>query len=286
MKTGTVLIVGCGDLGIRLGLQLGALGWRVAALRRNAARLPAQFEAHAGDYTRPQDLAFLRQLRPELLVTTFTPSERSPAGYHCGFVQGAANLRAALGEYRPRGLIAVSSTRVFAERDGGWVDESSPPARDDPRALAMLEAEEVLAGCADRHCAVRFAGIYGAPEGRLLQRVRSGRVSPARPLRYGNRIHREDCAGFLAHLLLQVDAWSPLYIGADDLPAPLHEVEAWLAAELGITPIEEEPSASTTDTGFVSGHKRCRNDLLRASGYRLRYPDYRSGYRAVLGLPG
>lgn len=285
MKSGTVLIVGCGDLGIRLGLLLRAQGWRVAGLRRDVARLPAQFEAHAGDYTRPQDLAFLPQLRPDFLVTTFTPAGRSTGGYHSGFVEGAVNLRAALADYRPRGLIAVSSTRVFAEREGGWVDESSPPARDDPRALAMLEAEEILAGCAHRHCAVRFAGIYGAPGGRLLQRVRTGRLSPARPLRYGNRIHREDCAGFLAHLLLRMDAWSPLYIGADDLPAPLHEVEAWLAAELGVTPIEEKASVQTVDAEFVSGHKRCRNDLLRASGYRLRYPDYRSGYRALLEGP-
>ena len=71
MKSGTVLIVGCGDLGICLGLLLRAQGWRVAGLRRDVARLPAQFEAHAGDYTRPQDLAFLPQLRPDFLVTTF-----------------------------------------------------------------------------------------------------------------------------------------------------------------------------------------------------------------------
>ena len=66
-------------------------------------------------------------------------------------------------------------------------------------------------------------------------------------------------------------------IAVDNAPAPQFEVELWLAQALGIA--QWRNRADGTRAG---GHKRCRNLALRASGYRLRYPDYRAGYSAVL----
>ena len=89
---------------------------------------------------------------------------------------------------------------------------------------------------------------------------------------------------------------------ADSLTALQFEVETWLAQEMGIQadsagdgavqapgrtpdgriPDGRIPDGRTPDGRTPDGHKRCRNSRLRASGYQLRYPDYRSGYRAVL----
>jgi len=197
-------------------------------------------------------------------------------------------LLAGLGEHRPRAILTVSSTRVYAERDGGWVDEGSDLAQDDPQASAMIAAEQLLLNSSHRASVIRYAGIYGAPAGRLLQRIKRGEVCPERLLRYGNRIHRDDCAGFICHLLKcfeEGEKLAPVYNGVDDLPAAQFEVESWLATRLGV-PVATAPGPGPTTRNAsgsnFSGHKRCSNRLLRASGYELMYPDYRSGYSAVL----
>jgi nucleoside-diphosphate-sugar epimerase len=292
MKSNSILFIGCGDLGCRSGERLLASGWQVAGLRREPSRLPAGFVGIAGDYTQQGGLDFIAQLRPEYVVATFNPSDRSVAGYRRGFTLGAANLLAGLGGHRPRAILWVSSTRVYAERDGGWVDEESALASDDPQALAMIAAERLLLDSPHRACVIRFAGIYGYPGGRLLERIRRGELCPSEPPHYSNRIHRDDCAGFMCHLLDQVRAGAglaPVYNGVDDLPALQFEVETWLAAAMGVrvknAPDSSLPGPGSTDA-MSSGHKRCSNRLLHASDYTLRYPDYRSGYSAVLAGAG
>ncbi len=286
MKSNCVLIVGCGDLGSRVGRALLERGLQVHAVRRDTARLPGGFIGHASDYSRPGGLDFAAALRPALVVATFTPADRSEAGYHRGFDDAAANLVAGLGEHRPRCVLLVSSTRVFAESAGGWVDEGSELATRDPRAAAIIAAERRLWDSGHRACVVRFSGIYGSPDGYLLARVRRGELTPAFPVRYSNRIHRDDCAGFIVHLLQLAEAGerlAPCYIGTDDCPAPQHEVDTWLAARLGVRAAEPLCSPRGKPPGVSpTAHKRCGNRLLHASGYRLLYPDYRSGYTAVL----
>lgn len=286
MKRSSVLIVGCGDLGIRAGTQLARQGWSVTGVRRNPALLPAEITGHAADYTQAGSLAFAQALHPEFVVAILNPAERSVAGYEAGFHAGIRHLLDGLGRHRPRHILMTSSTRVFAETAGGWVDESSAATSDDAAALAMLAAEQDLLDCGHSASVVRFAGIYGNPEGRLLSRIRRGELCPPEPVCYTNRIHREDCAGFLVHLLLQArdgQSLQPLYIGVDDLPAPRYEVESWLAGQLGVT-VPSDLSGAPAAPFDVPSHKRCRNRALHASGYRLLYPDYRSGYSALLAL--
>jgi len=287
MKSPSALFLGCGDIAIRAGSRLQQRGWQVAGVRRDTAKLPAGFIGVGADYTRPGSLDSLRELAPDFIVTTLNPSDRSLAGYTAGFERAMGNLLAGLGDHRPRHVLMASSTRVYAETDGGWVEEDSALSTQDPWAGAIIAAERLLQQSGLAASVIRFAGIYGHAGGRLLARVSRGEICPPTPVSYTNRIHREDCAGLLSHLLEMAAAGRPLapvYIGADDLPAPRHEVEAWLARRLGAPCAEDgaavrraEPTRHNT-----SGHKRCRNLALHASGYRLAYPDYRSGYAAVL----
>lgn len=279
MKRNSVLLVGCGDLGIRTGELLSARGWQVHALRRHPENLPAAFAPYRGDYTCPGDLDVAAELAPDFILATFTPAGRTPEGYRRGFAEAAANLLRGLGGHRPRLLVMASSTRVYAESSGGWVDESSPLDRDEPEANAIIEAEKLFLESPLPACIVRFGGIYGLPGGPLINRVRGGEICPPSPVRYSNRIHRDDAAGFLVHLFCTAAEGiplAPIYTAVDDLPAPRHEVESWLARELGAT----APLRETAAVGRA--HRRCRNALLHASGYRLIHPDYRSGYRALI----
>lgn len=287
MKSSTVLIVGCGDLGTRSGTLLLKQDWQVTGVRRDLAKLPPEFAGIAADYTQAGSLDFAEALQPEFVLATFNPPDRSTSGYEKGFQWAMDNLLTGLGQHRPRHVLMASSTRVFAEAEGGWVDEDSALTEDDPWALAIIAAEQQLLSSGLPASVVRFAGIYGIPGGRLLSRIRRGEMCPAEPVSYTNRIHRDDCAGFLSHLLLQAEAGNTLeslYIGVDDLPAARYEVESWLATELGIEEnVAVQPASTSEPTRHNSaGHKRCRNRALCASGYQLIFPDYKSGYRALL----
>ena len=288
MKSTSVLIVGCGDLGIRTGTRLPEAGWSVIGIRRDIAQLPKGITGHRADYTQPGSLGFVAGLQPDYVLLTLTPVDRSVEGYEAGFHVAMANLLDGLGHHRPRHIIMSSSTRVFAETCGGWVDEDSPLTETDPLAQPIIAAERALLDSGHSASVVRFAGIYGSPGGRLVSRISRGELCSPEPVIYSNRIHREDCAGFLHHLILQKqggDTPAPLYIGSDDLPASRYEVESWLARKLGVAVSVEVAPAALAGGHNRPGHRRCRNGALHASGYRLEYPDYRSGYSALLESP-
>lgn len=279
MSVGTLLIVGCGDIGQRVGRALAAAGWSIHAVRRTPPADEQAFHWTAADYASEGSLDFAQDLAPDVVLTSFTPTSMDLAGYRRGFAGGASNLARGLGEHRPRRVIMVSSTRVYAECDGGWVDEDAALATEDERALAIIEAERQLPDSGHNTSVVRFGGVYGDPNGRLLTRIARCEIAPAQPVRYTNRIHREDCAGFLEHLCHLAMAGEPLaavYNGVDDNPAPAHEVESWIARRLGCS------SVSTVDgSKQARNHKRCRNRRLHESGYLLRFPDYMAGYEEV-----
>ncbi len=279
MKPYSVHIVGCGDLGIRLGERLHRTGLAVSASRRDSSQLPDYISAYRADYCVSGGLDFLAQLSPDIVVVFFKPTASSAAGYRRGFVEAMKNLLAGLGRHRPKCILMASSVRVYAQSEGAWVEEYGSLSTNDPGALAIIAAEELLAGCtALATSIIRFAGIYGGAQSRLIQRVRTGELCPAEPLYYSNRIHREDCAGFMAHLIEKIcagDSVLPLYIAVDNTPVPQHEVESWLAARMGVL------DRRTQRVQRPRGHKRCCNRALRESGYILLHPDYRSGYDSV-----
>ncbi|MEM1112554.1 MAG: hypothetical protein AAGI11_11660 [Pseudomonadota bacterium] len=272
-------MIGCGDLGQRAGARLKDAGFAVTGSRRNPDVLPDWIEPLTADYGSAQEMAQLQALAPDYLIATQVPSEYSVDGYRRGFSQGMANILAGLGGHCPRFTIMVSSTRVYASGDGNWVDEDSPLALDDPRALAIIEAEQQLMQSGLPAAVVRFGGIYGDERGRLLGRIARGEINGPEPVVYGNRIHRNDAGAFLAFLLTAADAGRPLpgyYTGVDDTPAPRHEVETWIASQLGIETHELSPPETSP------AHKRCRNTAMRGTGFELQYPTYQAGYSEVL----
>ena len=272
----TAALVACGDLGVRLAGLLDQQAWRCLGLRRNPGALPAFLEGVAADVTQPGALHVLAQEAPALLLFTPTPVSRDAAGYRAGFADAARNVVDGLDGHVPDLVLLVSSTRVYAERDGGWVDESAPLNREEEAARAIVEAEETFLEALPTAVVLRAGGLYGDGPGYLLRRVAAGELTPREPLRFSNRVHRDDVAGFLAQLATK-GAGERIYNVVDDDPASMQEVEAWLCEALGRP--YAPPGALP---GKPRGHKRISNRRLRESGYTLRYPDYRAGYSEVL----
>ncbi|HDQ4519760.1 SDR family oxidoreductase [Pseudomonas aeruginosa] len=279
----TVMIAGCGDVGGRLGEALLADGWRVHGLRRSVDALPQGILPVAGDLQAPECPAQWPSEPLDYLVYSAAASQHDEAGYRAAYVDG---LRHVLGwlqarGQRPRRLLFVSSTGVYAQTDGGWIDEESPALSQAYSGRIMLDAEQVALDSGIPATRVRLAGIYGPGREWLLNQVRQGYRVVSEPPLYANRIHADDAAGLLA-FLLRADAGGQAledcYIGVDDAPVAMHEVVDYLRQRLGVSQWADEHSVRR------AGSKRCSNRRARALGWVPRYPSYREGYAAVLGV--
>ena len=278
-----ILIAGCGDVGSALGLKLVAAGHRVWGLRRQVEQLPAALEPIAADLARPETL---RNLPKDLahVVYTAAAAGRDDQAYRAAYVDGPRHLIAALerGTHTLERFVFTSSTGVYGQRDGAWVDESSATNPLGFTGQRLLEGEALVQAAPWTPIVVRLAGIYGPGRTRLIRRAQAGDPIRRQPPVFSNRIHRDDCAGALAHLLT-VDAPASCYVGVDHEPAPLADVVDWICQRQG-WPLP--PDASATDesgaAGRRGGNKRCRNQRLVDAGYTFRYPTYRDGYATLL----
>lgn len=294
-----VLLVGGGDLGMRVAARLlGAdtmlprqatpvpsATAELAAppalwvLRRHpptgggSGELPLQWLA--GDVSLPGSLTGLPRGITRV-VYVLAPDSRDPQAYRDIFIDGPRNLLAALDTSALRRLVFVSSSAVYGDHDGGWIDEDTPPAPQGKNGEILLQAEQWLAAQGLPVTALRLAGLYGPGRVQLLERLRLGqaRVPRTRP-HWANRMHADDAAAAIAHLVHIADA-KPVYLGADDTPLPLDVLYDHLARLLG-APLPADGPAP----GGV-GSKRMRNTRLRASGLQLAWPDARAGYARLI----
>lgn len=275
-------MAGCGYVGGSLAARLSAEGYSVWGLRRSPGPVPEGVRPVVADITDPSTLHPLpRDLN--LAVILLATGGGGDADYHALYVRGLGHLLSALERHSPglERVIFISSTGVYGDHRGGWVDEASPvePAIDAGRAL--VEAERLLSERPFRSVVVRFSGIYGPGRTRLVRTVQSGqaRIAPGPP-RYLNQIHRDDCVGVLYHLL-KLPRPAPVYLATDHEPAPRREILTWIARRLGV-PAPAVAHDAPAAPGSGRGNKRCRNTLLAESGYRFVHPTYREGYAGLV----
>lgn len=216
----------------------------------------------------------------DLVFYTASADERSDDAYRAAYVDGLRNLLEALGARPPRRVLFTSSTAVYAQTNGEWVDESSATEPTHFSGRRLLAGERLLAASGIPAVTLRLGGIYGPSRTRLIDAARGGRPATRRgALRYVNRIHRDDCVGALAHLAV-LRAPASVYVGVDEEPAREEDVLAWLAGRLGVPPAAGRAPAASSSGGGAG--KRCSSERLVASGYRLRFPTFREGYEALL----
>jgi nucleoside-diphosphate-sugar epimerase len=281
-----ILVAGCGYVGSRLAAQLVRDGHRVWGLRRASGSLPAGVEPVTADLG---EAGLAARLPRELQQVVFAAAAGGgpEEAYHRLFVDGLGRLLDALDADRHpvERLVLVSSTGVYGQQDGEWVDEDSPAEPRLASGRAMLAAEALAAAAPWTTVTVRFAGIYGPGRIRLIRslRDRDGPLRVSTSPRYLNQIHRDDGAGALRHLL-HLPNPAPLYLACDHEPAPRLDVLTWIAHRLGLPAPAPTPANTTADpyAGNPRGNKRCRNARLRASGYQLQFPSYREGYESII----
>ena len=262
-----VLLIGCGQLGTRLGTRLVREGTEVVAVRRDPSGLPSAFAAVAADLGRP-----LAQPLPsaDAMVITLPPDDQSSDGV-AGYRSALEHLAQALPTVPPR-VLFVSSTRVFDGVPGARpISEADEPVPGSDRARALREGELLAVERFAAHI-IRPAGIYGPGRESLIRRVAVG--TPVQHARRTNRIHETDLVRALHAMLLTGTPPAVLH-AVDQTPAPLGDVAAHIAERLGVAPppaIEPVVSSGTVLDGA----------LLASLLGSLTHAGYRSGYDELL----
>jgi nucleoside-diphosphate-sugar epimerase len=291
----TVLLAGCGDLGTEAGLRFAAAGHRVVGWRRSPGKLPTAIEGAAVDLTSGE----LPPVPADTTAVVVAIAADSPteSAYRAAYVDGLARvLDAVAASGAPvRRVLFVSSTAVYGDADGGWVDETTTPNPAGFSGRIIREAEDLLfsrlRGSGVTPVVLRLGGIYGPGRTRLIDQVRSGNATVPAESRFTNRIHRDDAAAAIVHLCTMAAEPAPVYLGVDNEPAELGEVLRFLARELGLPePGPTEPASGAAGAGggepSRGGNKRVSNALLRGTGFEFEYPSFREGYRAILAGVG
>jgi nucleoside-diphosphate-sugar epimerase len=285
-----VTILGCGYVGLELGRQLSAEGHEIVGVRRSdsglAAVESAGLEAIEADVTDAESLAAVPDA--DWLVFAASSGGRGAEAARDVYVDG---LRTAIRQFgsrddSPDRLVYTSSTGVYGDHGGDWVDEETPiePTTEKTRVLAEAErvAREVSAEYDIDGTVARFAGLYG-PDRYRLSRYLDGPVTAG----YLNMVHRDDAAGTVAYLLTQNLFRDDVVVVVDDEPVSKHDFADWLADECGVDRPEKRSKQERLAGGDLSEaaerriltSKRCSNGRLRGLGYEFRYPTFREGYR-------
>ncbi len=278
-----VLILGAGDLGTETGLRFIAAGHDVTAWRRRTELLPGSFTTQRvdlGDAASP-----LPAIDADTDFVVFTPaaSERSEEAYRRTYLTAATRVLAALerDQVAPQRFLLVSSTAVYGDAAGGWVDELTPVSPITPTARILADTEDVVLEHADAPLVLRLSGIYGPGRDRLITQVRNGTARSSRDKTWTNRIHRDDAAAAIVHLCTMQQPAHELYLGVDNEPADMADVQRFIANSLNL-PAPEAASAPANR----SADKRVSNARLLKTGFHFTYPSYREGYASVLAGEG
>lgn len=180
----------------------------------------------------------------------------------------------------------LSTTGVYGDRQGEWVDETATPCAFNERTERRIEAEKNwLATDLPVHI-FRLAGIYG-PRRNVLRDIEKGKARRIdRPGQYFSRIHVEDIQQILEKSIQQPHP-KAIYNCADNMPAEQAEVVAYAARLLKTEPpmlqSMEEANLSEMARSFYQTNRRVKNDKIKNElGVELKYPDYKSGLEALV----
>jgi nucleoside-diphosphate-sugar epimerase len=249
-----LLVFGPGYTAGRLIAAVSARGWTVDTVGRATLDDQAQVTALIGGAT-------------HILSSVPPAGEDDPV-----LIRHGAALRRA-----PAWVGYLSSTGVYGDARGAWVDESAPVGRGRRTARAAADQDWLALGAR----VFRLPGIYGAGRS-ALDRVRSGAAHKVDvPDQIFSRVHVDD---IVTGIVAGFDGPAGAYNLADDVPAPQNEVIDYAAALLGLPPppFVALESLSPMARGFYAENRRVANGKARrVLGWSPAYPDFRAGLRAL-----
>jgi len=287
-----VVIVGCGYVGLELGRQLRP-DHDVVGVRRSRDGLraveAAGLTAVRADLTDRESLAAV----PDADAVVFAASSggRGAGAARAVYVDGQETVLEAFAERDtpPDRYVYTSSTGVYGDHGGDWVDETTPLEPTTEKTDVLAEAERVALERAGElgidGTVARLSGLYG-PDRYRLERYLEGPVTEG----YLNMVHRDDAAGAVAFLLAENLGRGEAVLVVDDEPVDKWTFADWLADQCGLDSPPKRTKAERLAEGDLTAatrrrirtSKRCSNAKLRDLGYEFAYPTFREGYRPAI----
>ncbi|WP_114700611.1 SDR family oxidoreductase [Psychrobacter proteolyticus] len=275
MSTQNLLIIGQGDIGLPVTNKLAQDGYCVTGLARSERHHyelldSADFvQADALTLTTEQLQAFTH------IAVIVTPDEYSTSGYHNSYlaiIQHLATLAPQLTKLDR--VVFISSTGVYGQDNGEWIDEHTSPVTPARAASkVILQAEQALQqGFDDKAIIIRPSGIYGRERLMRLRKARESNKEPVPAEHWSNRIMDRDLVNIITKVLT-IETPKSVYLATDYRPVTTFELGVWLSEQVGETP----PTIDNTKTS-VTG-KRLHSNIPLAW---LDYADWQTGYRDIL----
>lgn len=276
MNTQQLLIIGQGDIGLPVTNELARQSYDVTGLAR---RERCEYGLDKQAKFIQADALALSAIQLQVftaIAIIVTPDQYSADGYqdtYLSICQHFAKLAAHLVNLER--IVFISSTGVYGQDDGQWIDESTQPMTPKREASKIiLKAEQVLQqGFGDRAIIVRPSGIYGRTR---LMRLRKARESHKEALAisdWSNRIMDRDLVTIIVKVLtLDSQVLKPLYLATDYRPVTTFELMSWLCKQIGATLPQSDNKAKVTG-------KRLHSNIPLAW---LDYPDWYVGYQDIL----
>ncbi|MGB5676553.1 MAG: SDR family oxidoreductase [Gammaproteobacteria bacterium] len=275
----SILIAGCGMTGAEVARSLVDSGHHVYGLKRHPPTDERDINYIKADLTSSADLEAIH-VKIDLVVYILSPDDRSEQSYRDVFERGVHNvLQVFTQQSAATRFIFISSTSVYGQMNGEWVDENSITEPKSVTAKIILNAERAFLANSRRNCVIRFSGIYGRGKSYLLDAVANSREVQYEPPCYTNRIHWQDCVRvilFIAGKMIDHENLESVYLASDNDPAPKWEVFNYLANRLDLEPPQKAVLPQDT-----AQNKRCSNRRLKQLGFRFKYSSYRDGYRHI-----
>ena len=287
------LVIGCGYLGRRVARRWLKMGDTVFAVTRDPARAD-EFEQDGiiplvADIRDHSALAILPTVDTVLYAVGFDRS--GSQSIRNVFVDALGNVLSNVSWGKCSRFIYISSTGVYGQEDGQWVDEESPcqPVREG--GLACFDAENLLEregvllpdGPAFEKCILRLAGIYGPDRIPRREEVRAGKVIAASPQGWLNLIHVDDAARVVV-AAADASEFPDLLLVSDGCPLRREDYFKELCRQLDAPPVcFEDPGGDSGRYQRALSSKRVSNQKMLASlDLTLEFPQFSAGLAAIL----
>ncbi|PJA31373.1 MAG: NAD(P)-dependent oxidoreductase [Zetaproteobacteria bacterium CG_4_9_14_3_um_filter_53_7] len=282
-----LLVLGCGYVGTKLASACIAEGMRVTATTRSAVRA-AELEAlgiHSVFASSPADIPDALLASVQLVIDSI-PLTRETSGMFASQVQWLPQISTRLTGLQWAGYL--STTGVYGDADGEWVDESYDCHPTSARGTERLVAEQCWLNCGLPAEVFRLAGIYG-PERNIAGRLKAGGYKAVawQPPHWSNRIHVDDIVAALMAAMSKPRGGRIVNL-ADDEPLPHVDYVLELARMLGapmpelLSPEQGELELSPMALEFFRDNKRISNRILhRELLPQLHYPSFRDAVNTL-----
>jgi nucleoside-diphosphate-sugar epimerase len=260
-----ILIVGCGDLGVRLAKNLSGQNIEIFAIKRNTQSLPTFIKPIAWDVTADEKIQI-----PHLFDSIFfsvAPSDHSEESYRKTYLKGFQNISHLIQDSAQ--VFFISSTGVYSQNNGEWVNEESETKPTKYSGKILLETERWIEKNIPQTTIVRFSGLYSKERNSTVEKIKNNQFGKIPMNKISNRIHLEDAARILV-FLYQKKKKQAIYIGTDSHPTLYCDIVDWYCKKNKID--FTKPILQKIE------NKKISNKKIISEGFSFLYPSYQEGF--------